>query len=102
MKMLHTVNKSPFERNTLESCLRLAEKDSAVLLIEDAVVAATDKTPFAPTLTEALSRVSVYVLGADLDARGVPRDRVIDAVEVIDYEKFVDLACQYDSVQSWL
>lgn len=39
--MLHIVNKSPFERNTLESCLRLATKGSAVLLTEDAVYAAT-------------------------------------------------------------
>jgi tRNA 2-thiouridine synthesizing protein B len=38
--MLHTVNKSPFERNTLESCLRHAKNGSAVLLIEDGVYAA--------------------------------------------------------------
>ncbi|MCP4411990.1 MAG: sulfurtransferase complex subunit TusB, partial [Gammaproteobacteria bacterium] len=31
--MLHTVNKSPFERNTLKSCLRIAKPGSAVLLI---------------------------------------------------------------------
>ena len=34
MATLHTVNKSPFERNTLESCLRLAKKGSAVLLLK--------------------------------------------------------------------
>jgi len=33
--MLHTVNKSPFERNTLQSCLRLAKPGSAILLIEE-------------------------------------------------------------------
>ena len=38
--MLHTVNKSPFERNALESCLRLAASGASVLLIEDGVVAA--------------------------------------------------------------
>ena len=38
--MLHTVNKSPFERNALESCLRLAASGSSVLLIEDGVIAA--------------------------------------------------------------
>ena len=33
--MLHTVNKSPFEKNSLETCLRLAEDNSSILLIED-------------------------------------------------------------------
>ena len=35
--MLHTVNKSPFEKNSLETCLRLIEDISTLLLIEDAV-----------------------------------------------------------------
>ena len=38
--MLHIVNKSPQERSTLESCLRVARPGSALLLIEDAVYAA--------------------------------------------------------------
>jgi tRNA 2-thiouridine synthesizing protein B len=40
--MLHIVNKSATERSSLESCLRMATKGSAVLLIEDAVYAATN------------------------------------------------------------
>ena len=39
-KMLHLVNKSPFDRNALDSCLRLANPGSSVLLIEDGVYAA--------------------------------------------------------------
>ena len=39
--MLHIVNKSATERNSLESCLRMATQGSAVLLIEDAVYAAS-------------------------------------------------------------
>ena len=35
MSMLHTVNKSPFEKTTLDSCLRFAQEGSAILLIED-------------------------------------------------------------------
>ena len=38
--MLHIVNKSPLERNALESCLRVAQ-GGALLLTEDAVYAAT-------------------------------------------------------------
>jgi hypothetical protein len=38
--MLHIINKSPLERNSLDSCLRVASEGS-ILLIEDAVYAAT-------------------------------------------------------------
>ena len=37
--MLHTINKSPFEKDSLKTCLRYAEKGSSVLFIEDAVYA---------------------------------------------------------------
>ena len=39
--MLHTVNKSPFETNSLETCLGLAKSGSDILLIEDGGYAAT-------------------------------------------------------------
>ena len=42
--MLHTINKSPFEKNSFDSCLRLAGVGSAILLIEDAVYAAVEGT----------------------------------------------------------
>ena len=102
MSLLHTVNKSPFERSALQSCLRLAEDGHAVLLIEDAVVAALDGTEQAETLKNATGRLSLYVLGPDLDARGLPQDRIIDGIEIVDYDRFVALTCEHDSVQSWL
>jgi len=40
MSTLHTVNKSPFDRSSLETCLRLAGKGNAVLLLEDGVYGA--------------------------------------------------------------
>jgi tRNA 2-thiouridine synthesizing protein B len=39
--MLHIVNKSHMQTSALQSCLRLAQPGSALLLIEDAVYAAT-------------------------------------------------------------
>ncbi len=39
MTMLHTVNKSPFEKTSLDSCLRFAQEGSAILLLEDGVYA---------------------------------------------------------------
>ena len=44
MTMLHIVNKSPFERNTLDTCLKHAKAGSAILLIEDGVYGALKGT----------------------------------------------------------
>jgi tRNA 2-thiouridine synthesizing protein B len=44
MALLHTVNKSPFESNTFDTCLSLAKDGSTILLIEDGVYAATTGT----------------------------------------------------------
>ena len=99
--MLHTVNKSPFERNTLKSCLAHAKPGSAVLLIEDGVYAALAGTTSTEMVQQAMTQVSVYALGPDLDARGVA-GRVLDGVKVIDYAGFVDLVVEHPSTQSWL
>jgi tRNA 2-thiouridine synthesizing protein B len=100
--MLHTVNKSPFERNTLESCLRLAKKGSAVLLFEDGVIGAMQNTKFSEKVSQAMSDLSFYVLGPDIKARGLSEKKVIDGIKVVDYNDFVDLTAEHNAVQSWL
>jgi tRNA 2-thiouridine synthesizing protein B len=99
--MLHIVNKSATERNSLESALRMATKGSAVLLIEDAVYAATKGSEAAVKVQLAMADVQVYALGPDLDARGMTA-RVLDGVKVVDYGGFVDLVTEHNSCQSWL
>jgi tRNA 2-thiouridine synthesizing protein B len=99
--MLHTVNKSPFEKNSLTACLAHAKSGSAVLLIEDGVYGAMKGTAFADQVAKAMSNVSIYALGPDLKARGIA-DKVMDGIKVVDYAGFVDLACEQDKVQSWL
>ena len=99
--MLHTVNKSPFERNTLESCLKHAKKGSAILLIEDGVYGALKGTTMTKKVEEALKKVSIYALYPDIEARGM-QDRALDGIKLIDYSGFVDLAAEHKSVQSWL
>ena len=98
--MLHIVNKSSLERNTLESCLRVAN-GGAVLLIEDAVYAATKGNAAEGQLRDALSRFKVYALGPDLDARGMG-DRVMEGVATFYYGGFVDLVTEHKNCQSWL
>ena len=99
--MLHTVNKSPFDHNTLATCLKFARQGSALLLIEDGVYAAARDTAVSKQLTEAMKNVSIYALKADLEARGM-QDRVMDGVRLVDYGGFVDLVVEHDAVQSWL
>jgi len=99
--MLHIVNKSPFERNSLESCIRLAQKGSAILLIEDGVYGATKGSSVEAKVQGVMSDVKVFVLDADIQARGMA-DRVLDGVTVVDYGGFVDLVAEHSNCQSWL
>jgi tRNA 2-thiouridine synthesizing protein B len=100
--MLHTINKSPFERNALQSCLHLARQGSDILLFEDGIYAALQGTRFENAITEALKSHKVYVLVSDLEARGMRAEQVISGVQPIDYASFVDLAVNNDRVQAWL
>lgn len=102
MAMLHTVNKSPFERNALQACLRHAKPGASVLLIEDGVYAALKNTTVTEQVTRVMNDVKVYVLGPDLAARGMSEQPLIDGIEVVDYSGFVDLTTEHDNVQSWL
>jgi len=98
--MLHILNKSPLEKPTLDTVLRLA-RSGALLLIEDAVYAATRGNAAERRLREAMTKLKVYALEPDLQARGVA-DRVIEGVRTVDYEGFVDLVVEHPNCQSWL
>ena len=102
MTMLHTVNKSPFERNSLESCLNHCTEGSAVLMIEDGVYGAIKGSSANDKITGAVEKCKLYVLGPDAAARGIKEDQVIDGVTIVDYSGFVDLVAEHDAVQSWL
>ena len=53
--MLHTVNKSPFDSHSLQTCLGLAKAGSDILLIEDAVYAAMSGTAVTSMVESAMS-----------------------------------------------
>jgi tRNA 2-thiouridine synthesizing protein B len=102
MATLHTVNKSPTDRNTLEACLRLAKGGSSVLMIEDGVYGALKGTQKSGIVEDAMKDIKFYVLGGDLKARGIEENKLIDGVNVVNYAGFVNLATENDRVQSWL
>jgi tRNA 2-thiouridine synthesizing protein B len=101
-KMLHLVNKSPTDRNNLDSCLRLAKTGSSVLLLEDGVYAALSKAASAAAVNERMGDLTFYVLGPDVSARGLDDKPLIEGINVVDYGGFVDLVVEHDVAQSWL
>lgn len=102
MSILHTVNKSPFEKSTFKSCLDHAKAGDAVLLIEDGVYAATKGTAAADLIAARNSDLTLYALGADLAARGISESAVVKGISVVDYGGFVDLVTEHDVSQAWL
>ncbi len=102
MADLHTVNKSPFEKNSLEAAIKFSQAGSAILLIEDGVYGAMKGTAAEGMVKDAMGDRKVCALKSDLMARAIKDDRLIDGVEVVDYAGFVDLVEANDKVQAWL
>jgi tRNA 2-thiouridine synthesizing protein B len=98
MTMLHLVNKSPYERNNLATCVGYVKDGDVVLLIEDGVYAAVN----GGAAGSKLQGLDVSVLGPDLAARGISEDKLVAGVKVVGYADFVDLVDAKDKVQSWL
>ncbi|MFY9261602.1 MAG: sulfurtransferase complex subunit TusB [Gallionella sp.] len=98
--MLHIVNKSPLTSTTLDSCLNTAIGGD-ILLIEDAVYAATCGNAAEAKLKTAMGKFKVHVLMPDLEARGLGNNMSAGVIPV-DYAGFVDLAASNKSCQSWL
>jgi len=97
--MLYMVNKSPLMFGNLRSVLRIAPASEPILLYEDGVYAAAQGTVSEDLVKQALEQHPVYALRADLEARGI--SSLVDAVQVVDYEGFVELVEQHHVVP-WL
>lgn len=97
--MLYTINKSPLMFGNLKSVLRIAPANDPILLYEDGVYGAAEGTASADLVKQALEQHPVYALQADLEARGLVS--LIDGVQVVDYDGFVELVEQHHVVP-WL
>ena len=97
--MLHTVNKSPFQTNDLDSCIQYLRPGDVILLLEDGVYAAQAGTAKAAMVAEVLKNNQVYAISADLKARAL--SAIIDGVQVTDYAGFVELVEQHKT-HAWL
>ena len=100
--MLHTVHRSPFEADDLEACLRLAGEGDDILLYENAVVAVLADNEWAGRLAELpKSGIEVWALQPDLVARGITARRLVEGVNTIDYDGFVNLVERHATTQAW-
>ena len=72
-----------------------------LLLIEDAIYAATKGSTAEAAIRAACGNMKVYALQPDMDARGVTA-KAIEGVTLVDYSGFVDLVAQYSTSNSWL
>ncbi|TKB48534.1 sulfurtransferase complex subunit TusB [Ferrimonas sediminicola] len=93
--MLHTQSRSPADSDALELMLRTLTPGDGVLLMQDAVIAAT-----LPHWQQVLAGRPCYALREDLEARGLI-SRVRVPIEVVDYDKFVQLTLEFEKVQAW-
>jgi tRNA 2-thiouridine synthesizing protein B len=73
----------------------------ALLLTEDAVYAATPAGAGASGVAEAATRLKIFVLRPDLEARGMAA-KLIEGVTPVDYAGFVDLVAEHPTSQTWL
>lgn len=97
--MLHIVNQSPFDNNTLDDCLRVAGPHCSLLFIENGVYALLG---FSETQKQLINdnHISVFFLEADIEARGL-RQKCSDKITLVNDQEFVNLVIQHHSNQSW-
>lgn len=101
MGVLHLVSRSPGTSLALAQCLGRAGAGDAVLLLEAGVYAASRDCASAASLREAMGKVSIHALAADLAARGIVEEEVLEGIAVVDYEGFVALAVAHSPALSW-
>lgn len=101
MSTLHTINKSPFSNSALSSCIKVCTKCDGILLLEDGVFGAIGSAPESAQLQELMrSGTRIFAISADIKARGLT-EKLITSIELIDYDKFVQLTIEHRCIQSW-
>ena len=85
MSLVHLVNRA----SALDSCLRYARPDDAVLLFADGVYAAARARA---------AKAAVWAIEADAAARGI---RLEPPIQAIGYDGFVDLVIAHEASVTW-
>ena len=100
MHALHIINQSPFTHSALQSCLRIALPASPIIFIENGVIATLTNTDFSQQLIDTSQNHPLYALSADVIARGLS-EKLLDCIQLIDYDGFVELSLQHNPIHTW-
>ncbi len=73
-----------------------------VMAQQDGVYAALANASDAEAIAARMEEFSFYVLGPDISARGLSDTPLIEGINAVDHEGFVDLVVEKDVTQSWL
>ena len=86
--MLHVINHLPIESTELE----YAAFGDTIVLTENAVYAVEQNNEFHKLFKQALKHLNCFVLGSDLQARGVDTHAIVSGVRIIDEIDYKDIA----------
>lgn len=98
--MLHIIQKSDFDSQSLNSCLNALSPQDALLLIENGIFSALSDTTSANALSNLAKDQKVFVLAPHAAERGV-LERLMADIQLVNFEGFVDLVVQHDLVLRW-
>ncbi len=95
--MLHIIKKSPYESSALKDAVNyINQNDDVVLLIEDGIYAAKKGGKFEELLKNLTQKNSVYCLLADIKARGIQENELLENIKIIDYKGFVEKVVEHN------
>ena len=96
--MLHIFTRSPFQSQAFAEAAAMISPNDSILLIQDAVIAATVKN--SPIFQFQNAGVKIYLLAEDMLARGL-QEMLKSEVNVVDYKGFVSLAVDCETQMKW-
>ncbi|MCF6764934.1 sulfurtransferase complex subunit TusB [Thiotrichales bacterium 19S3-7] len=93
--ILHKLNST--SQKALDDLESLINHNDALILIEDAIY-----LPYLyPNLLEPFKSHPIYIIESDVHARGMTQTLAQNNFELINYDQFVELCCQYEKSLSW-
>ncbi len=94
--MLHIIKKSPYESSALSDAANYISQNDILLLTEDGIYAAKKGGKLEGFLKGIIQKNQVYCLLADVKARGIQENEIIENVKIIDYKGFVQKVTEHN------
>ena len=94
--MLHIVKRSPYESSALSNAVNYLVHDDIMLLTEDGIYAAKKGGKYESLLKNIIQKNEVYCLLADIKARGIQDNEIIENVKIIDYKGLVEKVIEHN------